>query len=214
MEVLGWFHQGPSVEQNLGEVVSVPGDRGIPGGSFTGGTSTSKTPSQSAAKMAVNKPPDLRSSVSAFPFHRGRRPRCGVRGRRPHRPGHSRPPTAAPETPGGRGASEPSPVTPAETRGETGVMVGIWGSSQTRVWVALPVSRKLPRDAPSSTARRTTSHTGARSAARRPGRSLKPGQSLWAGPQGAHRAWRADPCAVLRMVRPSCWPAPANPKID
>ena len=39
-------------------------------------------------------------------------------------------------------------------------------------------------------------------------------QSLWAGPQGAHRAWRADPCAVLRMVRPSCWPAPANPKID
>ena len=43
---------------------------------------------------------------------------------------------------------------------------------------------------------------------------LKPGQSLWAGPQGAHRAWRADPCAVLRMVRPSCWPAPANPKID
>ena len=57
-------------------------------------------------------------------------------------------------------------------------------------------------------------HGGARSAARRPGRGFKPGQSLWAGPQGAHRAWRADPCAVLRMVRPSCWPAPANPKID
>ena len=111
MEVLGWFHQGPSVEQNLGEAVSVPGDRGIP---------------------------DLRFSVSAFPFHRGRRPRCGVRGRRPHRPGHSRPPTAAPETPGGRGASEPSPVTPAETRGGTGVMAGIWGSSQTRVWVGVP----------------------------------------------------------------------------
>ena len=121
MEVLGWFHQGPSVEQNLGEVVSVPGDRSIP---------------------------DLRSSVSAFPFHRGRRPRCGVRGRRPHRPGHSRPPTAAPETPGGRGASEPSPVTPAETRGETSVMVGIWGSSQSRVWVGVPVSRKLPGTRP------------------------------------------------------------------
>ena len=55
------------------------------------------------------------------------------------------------------------------------VVAGVWGSSQTRVWVALPVSRKLPRDAPSSTARRTTSHTGARSATRRPGRGPQAG---------------------------------------
>ena len=117
------------MEQNLGEIVSVPRDRGIP---------------------------DLRSSVSAFPFHRGRRPRCGVRGRRPHRPGHSRPPTAAPETPGGRGASEPRPLTPAEMRGETGVVAGIWGSSQTR----------------------------ARSATRRPGRGPQAGSVAVGRPAG------------------------------
>ena len=81
------------------------------------------------------------------------------------------------------------------------VVAGVWGSSQTRVWVALPVSRKLP-----GTRRRLPR------AARRPTRGhvlplvdqdggLKPGQSLWAGPQGARRAWWADPRAVLRMVR-------------
>ena len=91
------------------------------------------------------------------------------------------------------------------------VVAGVWGSSQTRGWVALPVSRKLPGDAPSSTARRTTSHTGARSAARRPGRGLKPGQSLWVGPQGARRAWWADSCAVLRMVRPAARRTPRPP---
>lgn len=90
-------------------------------------------------------------------------------------------------------------------------MVGIWGSSQTRVWVALPVSRKLP-----GTRRRLPR------AARRPTRGhvlllvdqdggLKPGQSLWAGPQGARRAWRADPCAVLRMVRPAARRTPYPP---
>lgn len=78
-----------------------------------------------------------------------------------------------------------------------------------------PGEQEAAGDAPSSTSRRTTSHTGARvlPPVDQDG-GLKPGQSLWAGPQGAHRAWRADPCAVLRMVRPSCWPAPANPNID